>query len=68
MPKSKKRGGEKAHRKRVTKRNALMENNQRMISNMWNREIEKQMEKLRAEKEAQELEVQEPDNITPSQG
>lgn len=68
MPKSKKRGGEKAHRKRVTKRNVLTENNQKMISNLWNREIEKQMEKIRSEQEVQETEVLQPNNTTPSEG
>lgn len=68
MSKSKKRGGEKAHRKRVKKRNVLMENNQKMISNLWNREIEKQMEKLRSEQEVQETEMLQPDNTTPSEG
>jgi len=69
MPKSKKRGGEKAHRKRVAKRKALMENNQRRISNLWNEEIMKEMEKLRAEQETQSTDGNEqPDNLTPSQG
>ena len=69
MPKSRKRGGEKAHRKRVAVRKALMENNQRRISNLWNEEIMKQMERLREEKETQSTEGNEqPDNHTPSQG
>ena len=66
MPKSKKRGGEKAHRKRVAKRKALMENNQRRISNLWNEEIMKEMEKLRAEQESQSTDIDEQlDNLTP---
>jgi len=66
MPKSKKRGGEKAHRKRVAKRKSLMENNQRRISNLWNEEIMKEMEKLRAEQESQSTDIDEQlDNLTP---
>jgi len=52
MPKSKKRGGQKAHNKRVQRRKQQVAAERQKISNIWNEEIMKEIEKLRAEKEA----------------
>ena len=58
MPKSKKRGGQKAHNKRIQRRKQQVAAEQQKISNIWNEEIMKEIEKLRAEKEASTEEVE----------
>jgi hypothetical protein len=58
MPKSKKRGGQKAHNKRIQRRKQQVVAERQKISNIWNEEIMKEIEKLRAEKEASTEEVE----------
>ena len=58
MPKSKKRGGQKAHNKRIQRRKQQVAAEQQKISNIWNEEIMKEIEKLRAEQEASTEEVE----------
>jgi t-SNARE complex subunit (syntaxin) len=47
MGKSKKRGGAKAHRKRVQARNQNIKSAQRQMEKMWQDQMMKQMESLR---------------------
>lgn len=47
MGKSKKRGGAKAHRKRVQARNQNIKGTQRQMEKMWQDQMMKQMESLR---------------------
>jgi hypothetical protein len=49
MPKSRLRGGAKAHRKRVQQRNETMVYRQRQFQYQYQAELERQMEKLKAE-------------------
>jgi len=46
MPKSRLRGGKKAHRKRVEKRNQNTKTQQKRIQKLWEEEIMKRMEEL----------------------
>jgi hypothetical protein len=46
MPTSKKRGGKKAHNKRVTKRNKNLDNAQRMYEKMLTKAMEQQLNQL----------------------
>ena len=48
MPKSRLRGGAKAHRKRVQKRNNSIKNQQSRIQKVWQEEMMKRMEELKA--------------------
>ena len=48
MPKSRKRGGEKAHRKRVQARNNNIKNQQNRIQKLWEEELMKRMEELKS--------------------
>jgi hypothetical protein len=48
MPKSRLRGGKKAHRKRVQKRNQNIVSQQNRIQKLWEQEITKRMEELNA--------------------
>jgi predicted transcriptional regulator YdeE len=48
MPKSRLRGGAKAHRKRVQKRNSNIKNQQKRIQKLWEEEMMKRMEELNA--------------------
>jgi hypothetical protein len=48
MPKSRLRGGKKAHRKRVQKRNQNIKNQQSRIQKLWQEEMMKRMEELNA--------------------
>jgi len=48
MPKSRLRGGKKAHRKRVQKRNQNIQNQQSRIQKLWQDEMMKRMEELNA--------------------
>jgi len=48
MPKSRLRGGKKAHRKRVQKRNQNMKTQQNRIQKLWEEEMMKRMEELNA--------------------
>jgi len=65
MPKSKKRGGQKAHNKRVQRRKQNLQAEQKRISNIWNEEMMKEIERLRAEMPKQEEGENASDNITP---
>ena len=58
MPTSRKRGGQKAHNKRIQRRKQQVVAERQKISNIWNEEIMKEIEKLRAEKEASTEEVE----------
>jgi hypothetical protein len=64
MPKSRKRGGQKAHNKRIQRRKQLVTAERQKISNIWNEEIMKEIEKLRAEKESKEEGESTSDNMT----
>lgn len=57
MPKSRKRGGEKAHRKRVQARNNNIKNQQNRIQKLWEEELMKRMEELKASGETENQEV-----------
>ena len=46
MPTSKKRGGKKAHNKRVTKRNKNIANAQRAYEKLYNNALQAHLEKL----------------------
>jgi hypothetical protein len=48
MPKSRLRGGKKAHRKRVQKRNQNIVSQQNRIQKLWEEEMMKRMEELNA--------------------
>lgn len=48
MPKSRLRGGKKAHRKRVQKRNQNIVSQQNRIQKLWEQEMMKRMEELNA--------------------
>lgn len=52
MPKSRKRGGEKAHRKRVQKRNTRMGNEINKLQKLWETEMAAKMEEIRKQSEA----------------
>ena len=47
MPKSKLRGGAKAHRKRVQKRNNNIKNQRKQMQKLWEEEMKKQMEMIK---------------------
>jgi hypothetical protein len=47
MPTSKKRGGKKAHNKRVTKRNKNIANAKRAYEKLYNNAIQEHLEKLK---------------------
>jgi hypothetical protein len=47
MPKSRLRGGKKAHRKRVQKRNQNIQSQQNRIQKIWEEEMIKRMEELK---------------------
>lgn len=66
MPKSRKRGGEKAHRKRVQARNNNIKNQQNRIQKLWEEELMKRMEELKSsgETENQEVDTSQPLDIT----
>lgn len=49
MSKSKKRGGEKAHRKRIQARNTLIKTKQRKLQEMFQKEMMAQFEKMKEE-------------------
>ena len=48
MPKSKLRGGKKAHRKRVQTRNQKIKSQHTKMQKMWQKEMMKRMEELNA--------------------
>ena len=47
MPTSKKRGGKKAHNKRVTKRNKNIANAKRAYEKLYNNAVQEHLEKLK---------------------
>lgn len=57
MPKSRLRGGAKAHRKRVQKRNNNIKNQQNRIQKLWEEELTKRMEELKLSGETENQEV-----------
>jgi len=57
MPKSKLRGGAKAHRKRVQARNQKLRGMQNQMQRLWQEEMEKQMEAFRAQQESENVEL-----------
>jgi hypothetical protein len=68
MPKSKKRGGQKAHNKRIQRRKQMVQSERKRISNIWNEEIMKEIEKLRTEQQTQEEGENASDNTAPIVG
>ncbi len=68
MPKSRKRGGEKAHRKRVTARNNNIQNQKIRMQKLWEEEMMKRMEEMNkstsGETENQEIDTSESMNIS----
>jgi hypothetical protein len=48
MPKSRLRGGKKAHNKRIQSRKQLVKTQQNKIQKLWEQEIMKRMEELNA--------------------
>ena len=57
MPKSKLRGGAKAHRKRVQKRNSTLQNQQKRIQKLWEQEMMKRLEELKSSGETENHEI-----------
>ena len=68
MPKSRKRGGQKAHNKRIQRRKQMVQSERKRISNIWNEEIMKEIEKLRDEQQTQEEGENASDNTAPIVG
>jgi len=66
MPKSRLRGGAKAHKKRVQKRNNTITNQRSKMQKMFEEEMMKKMEDLRGsgETENQEIDTSESMNIS----
>ena len=66
MPKSRLRGGAKAHKKRVQKRNNTITNQRSKMQQMFEEEMMKKMEDLRGsgETENQEIDTSESMNIS----
>lgn len=64
MPKSKNRGGAKAHRKRVQRRNNQIKNAQRRFQEQYQAELLKQIEAMRAQMSG---ETETPDVISEEQ-
>ena len=66
MPKSRLRGGAKAHRKRVQKRNNTITNQRSKLQQMFEEEMMKKMEELKGsgETENQEIDTSESMNIS----
>ena len=63
MPKSRKRGGEKAHRKRVQARNNKIQNQRTRIQKLWEEEMMKRMQEINAQSgstENEEVEESQP--------
>lgn len=46
MPKSRKRGGEKTHRKRVQERNNKIQNQRNRMQKLWEEEMMKRMQEI----------------------
>lgn len=67
MAKTKKRGGEKAHRKRVQARNNKIAGQKKKIQKMWNDQFIEQIEKLKNEGLPQ-LEIKPKDDVSISVG
>ena len=65
MPKSKLRGGAKAHRKRVQKRNNNIKNQQSRIQKLWEQEMMKRIEELNTSGETENNEINEIDDSQP---
>ena len=66
MPKSRLRGGKKAHRKRVQKRNQNIVSQQNRIQKLWEEEMMKRMEELNAssgQTENEEITTEQPLDI-----
>jgi len=49
MPKSRKRGGEKAHRKRVQERNNKIQNQRTKMQKLWEEEMMKRMQEMNSQ-------------------
>ena len=67
MPKSRKRGGEKAHRKRVQARNNKIKNQRNQMQRLWEEEMMKRLEEMNkttsGDTESQEIDTSESVNI-----
>ena len=50
MPKSKKRGGAKAHRKRVQKRNIAVKSDMNRLRNAFQKEMAEELKKMESQK------------------
>jgi hypothetical protein len=68
MPKSRKRGGEKAHRKRVKLRNQNIQNQKNHMQKLWEEEMKKKLEEMNksmsGDTENQEIDTSESMNIS----
>jgi len=68
MPKSRLRGGKKAHRKRVQARNNKIQNQRNQMQKMWEQEMMNRLEEMNnstsGETENQEVDTSESVNIT----
>jgi hypothetical protein len=68
MPKSRKRGGEKAHRKRVKARNQNVQNQKIRMQKLWEEEMAKRLEEMNksmsGDTENQEIDTSESMNIS----
>ena len=61
MPNSRKRGGAKAHRKRVQKRNQTLKSDMNRLRNAFQKEMAEELKKMESQKtEIVEVEVREP--------
>lgn len=54
MPQSKKRGGAKAHRKRVESRNSVIQGQKNAMQRLFEESMRKQIEELKKKAEAEE--------------
>jgi hypothetical protein len=68
MPKSRKRGGEKTHRKRVKLRNQNIQNQKNHMQKLWEEEMKKKLEEMNksmsGDTENQEIDTSESMNIS----
>lgn len=68
MPKSRLRGGAKAHRMRVQKRRELISETQTKMQKMWQQEMMKKIEEMNASKNSVEEVVEEVTQETDDSG
>ena len=53
MAESRKRGGKKAHRKRIEKRNSILKSQQAAMQKLFNESLKRQLEELKKQYDSQ---------------